>query len=324
MNDLISVVVPVYNVEKYLQKCIDSIINQTYKKIEIILVNDGSTDNSLSICNEYKKTDSRIQVIDKKNGGLSSARNVGIKFSKGKYICFVDADDYLEHNFVEKLYNKIINNKCDISICNFVYDFENGKSKIRYNNSLENYLMNSSEAILQLNNYKYFDMSACSKMFKKELFSDIRFPEGKFCEDYYVMYLLFDKADKIVYFCDPLYHYFQRVGSITKDKKLKYDFIHAAYEQMTFVEKKYPNLKYVVRSAYSSANMTVYNMAKKNNIKLSKADKRKFQKAVKENYAYVKRNNYIPKIKKIQTYLFTKNLILYNILFTLYRFIYKV
>ena len=122
-QDLISIVVPIYNVEKYLEKCINSIIIQTYKNIEIILVNDGSTDSSGKICDIYLKIDKRIKVVHKKNGGLSDARNVGIENAKGKYIAFIDSDDFLDSDFIEILYNLIIEYNADVSCCkcNVIY-----------------------------------------------------------------------------------------------------------------------------------------------------------------------------------------------------------
>lgn len=118
-NELISVIVPIYNTSKYLSKCIDSIINQTYKNLEIILVNDGSTDNSLDICNKYKLIDSRIIIINKDNGGLSSAKNIGLDNHKGRYIAFIDSDDYVDNNFIGELYNNLISTNSDISLCNY-------------------------------------------------------------------------------------------------------------------------------------------------------------------------------------------------------------
>ena len=121
-NDLISVIIPIYNVEKFLSFCIDSIVNQTYKNLEIILVDDGSTDNSGKICDEYALKDNRIKVMHKQNGGVSSARNVGLNIAKGKYIGFVDSDDYVENDMFEILHNLIIKNNVDISCCNkFVF-----------------------------------------------------------------------------------------------------------------------------------------------------------------------------------------------------------
>ena len=128
---LVSIIVPVYNVEKYLERCLDSLINQTLKDIEIILVDDGSTDDSGNICDKYAKKDKRIKVIHKENGGLSDARNIGLSIANGRYLQFVDSDDFIHKQMIEILYNTIINNNADISICDFDKVYEN--TKIKYN-----------------------------------------------------------------------------------------------------------------------------------------------------------------------------------------------
>ena len=138
-SDLISIVVPIYNMEKYLDKCVNSIISQTYKNIEIILVDDGSTDLSYDICEKYKKLDNRIKVYHKTNGGLSDAKNFGIKHASGKYIGFVDSDDWIEPMMYEILYKNIKEKNADIAICGRYIDYENGKSFDPFENN-EDYL----------------------------------------------------------------------------------------------------------------------------------------------------------------------------------------
>ena len=133
----ISIIIPIYNLEKYLDKCIKSILNQTFKDFELILVNDGSTDKSGVICDNYKKVDDRIVVIHKENGGTSSARNIGIDIARGKYIGFVDGDDYIHENMYYELYENLIKNNSDISICKFVRVYDNSEMKFSNNNLLE-------------------------------------------------------------------------------------------------------------------------------------------------------------------------------------------
>ena len=184
--------------------------------------------------------------------------------------------------------------------------------------------MNSKEAIFEMNNFKYFDMSAWGKLYKTELFNNIKFPEGKLSEDYFIMYLLFDKANKIVYNSKPLYYYLQRNGSISKGKKINLDFIEAAYNQMIYIENKYPDLKRCVRAAYVSSNMTVYNIVLKNDGKYSKETLKKLQDEVKANYNFIKGYNYWNILKKIQAFLFVKCIPIYNILFKIFKMIKKV
>ena len=324
MNELISVVIPIYNVEKYLDKCLETVTNQTYKKIEIILVDDGSTDNSGDKCELWKKKDKRIVVIHKKNGGLSSARNAGIDIARGKYITFVDSDDYVDYSMIEILNNKINKYKADISICNRYYLFEDGRTYLRFKKNHDDLIMNSERAIYEMNNFKHFDMSAWAKMYKTDLFKDIKFPVGKLSEDYFIMYLLFDKADKIVYNSTPLYYYLQRSGSISKAQKINFDFVEAAYSQLTYVEKKYPNLEKCVRAAYVSANMTVYDIVLKNNGKCDLAILKNLQSEVNKNFKFVKDYDGWKALKKIQAFLFIKCIHIYNLLFKSFKFIKKV
>lgn len=318
MKDLISVVIPVYNVEMYIDKCVDSVINQTYKNLQIILVDDGSTDASGKLCDELAKKDNRITVIHKKNGGLSSARNAGIDIAKGKYISFLDSDDFIDSTTVEKCVQRLKNNNADIVVFNRYNYYENGTKTLRYKIIEEDLVMDSEQAIYEMNSYKNFDMSACCKMFKTTLFKKIRFPLGKISEDFYIMYLLFDKAKKIIYISEPLYYYLQRTGSISKSAKLRYDFVEAAYNQMIYIEKKYPKLKTCVHSAYASANMTIYNILISMGGICSKKDKLKLKKNVKENYQYILDSDWSI-LKKFQSFLFVKSLPLYNLFLKIYK-----
>lgn len=323
MQKLVSIVIPIYNVEKYLERCIQSVVKQTYKDIEIILVNDGSTDESGKICEKWKKEDSRIQVINKKNGGLSEARNFGIDIAKGDYICFVDSDDFIENVMIEKLIKINEEREADIAICNRFYYYENNDKYLRFRDENEIMEMNSEEAIKEMVLLKNFDMAAWGKLYKTELFKNIRFPVKKLSEDYYIMYKLFDIAGKVVYTSKPYYYYLQRKGSISKTPKLNYDFIEAAKLQMDYVEKKYPNLKTYVRAAYASSNMTVYNIMLDYNAKIKKEDIIKLKSIVKQNNKYIFACNEWKALKKIQAFLFAECLPAYNIFYKLYSFISK-
>lgn len=215
MEELISVIVPVYNVEKYLNKCIDSIINQTYKNLEIILVDDGSTDNSGKICDEYAKKDNRIIVIHKENGGLSNARNAGIKNSQGLYTSFVDSDDYILPNMIDRLYKIMIQNQADISICNFTRSKEEMKEETTKKICIEKY---SQEDYLK----KYFKIKyqgceyyAWNKLYKRELITPDQYPQGLTSEDVLGTYKAILKAKKIVKTNEVLYVYRINEESIT-------------------------------------------------------------------------------------------------------------
>ena len=197
MDSLISVVIPVYNVERYLSKCLESIYKQSYRNLEIILVDDGATDQCPKICDEYARMDKRAVVIHKKNGGLSDARNVGIQNAKGKYLVLIDSDDYVSENYIEYLYNLLIKDNVDMSICQINNTDEVGipwKNQAQY----QDCLVNGNEKCM----YAFFTnpaigAEACRKLYKLELFRDIQYPVGKYHEDMYTTYLLISKCSRV-------------------------------------------------------------------------------------------------------------------------------
>lgn len=200
---LVSVIVPVYNVENYLDKCIESLIKQKYDNIEIILVDDGSTDRCGSICDKAAEFDSRIKVLHQKNKGLSEARNVGIKCARGEYICFVDSDDYVEESFIERMI-EAVEDGIDVVVCGFNESYP------------ENKIISGEEATIKLLiQQDNMDIVAWNKMYKKILFRNIQFPVGKKYEDNLTTYKLLSKAKAVSYIAKPLYHYIERTGSIT-------------------------------------------------------------------------------------------------------------
>lgn len=267
MQPLISVIVPVYNVEAYLKRCINSIINQTYKKIEIILVDDGSTDNSCKICDEYKKKDERIQVIHKTNGGLSDARNVGKKTSKGDYICFIDSDDYIETNYIEELYNMCINSETQIAQCCFEIITDN-KETIKPKVEEIKYKKVSAQEMIYNSYGKYSanNIIVCNKMFKRELLNGIDFVVGKLHEDEFITYKLIYRACEVAVTNQKLYNYYQRQGSITNSsfnlKRL--DYLMALEERLEFFkEKKEKKLYYKTLEQYCYYALVFYYRTKK-------------------------------------------------------------
>lgn len=244
MKDLISIVVPIYNVEQYLEKCINSIINQTYKNLEIILINDGSTDSSSTIIDKYKLIDSRIKVIHKENGGLSDARNRGIEIAAGKYITFIDSDDYVELDYVEYLYNLIIRYSTNISFCKYDLIFDNDKKiKDEKHNINKDGKYSKIFALKDILYSKNFEFSACAKMFLTEHFKDIKFPKGKLYEDNDTIYKLIDKNEDIALGFEKKYNYVMRNDSITKKNfDEKHLYLITAVDNMCSFLSKYPEL----------------------------------------------------------------------------------
>ena len=257
-NDLISVIVPVYNVKDYLERCLNSIINQTYKNIEIILIDDGSTDGSSVICDNYKEIDNRIKVFHKKNGGLSSARNEGIKRSIGEYITFVDSDDSIDESYVDYLYRLI--KKYDVRMSITPYNVVHNKNKKNIGNGYKECLMDTCESLDRLLCSEGFDVSSCAKLYSKKLFEDIQFPVGKLYEDNGTTYKLVMKCEKIAYDSCANYNYYIHDDSITttdfNEKKL--DLIEMVNAMCDDILAKYPILEESVQKKRIEAYLSIY------------------------------------------------------------------
>ena len=247
MDEKISVIVPVYNVEQYLERCVDSIINQTYKNLEIILVNDGSTDNSGQLCDELAKKDDRIRVIHKKNGGLSDARNVGIDEAEAELVGFIDSDDYIDEDMYEVLINNLKAANADLSMCGH-YDVYNNVPESQVSDK-KTWELSPQEAIKMVMEAKILSVTAVNKLYKKSLFSELKFEIGKIAEDAFIMIKLLDKCNKIVATNEKKYYYVHRENSITTQKfSLKFLNVIEAYEQnKEIILEKYPELKEVAQ-----------------------------------------------------------------------------
>ena len=219
MNELISVIVPIYYVEKYLSKCVESIQRQTYQNIEIILVDDGSPDHCPGICDRFAKEDSRIKVIHKRNGGLSDARNAGIEVANGEYLFFMDSDDYIAPEMLERLHSRIIQDQSDMAICNINFVDENGESLSINTIQVENVTIEEPRFWRELYGINYtYCVVAWNKLYAKKLFKDVRYDVGKLHEDEFIIHKLVSKCEKISFLSEKLYYYLQREQSITNSK----------------------------------------------------------------------------------------------------------
>lgn len=215
IQPLISIIVPVYKVEPYLRRCLDSIVNQTYTNLEIILVDDGSPDDCPQICDEYATKDKRIVVIHKENGGLSDARNAGLDICNGEYVSFVDSDDWVANTYIEIMLNAIIRNNAEIAVSNFIRVNQPFELKITNNNVYDIEILTPIQAIKKLwSPASITFIISCAKLTKRSLFNSIRFPKGVIHEDEYTTYKLLYKSSKTVFLDIPLYCYFQRSDSI--------------------------------------------------------------------------------------------------------------
>jgi glycosyltransferase involved in cell wall biosynthesis len=246
MNELISVIVPVYNVEKYLSRCVDSIINQTYKNLEIILVDDGSPDNCPAMCDEYVKKDSRIKVIHKENGGLSDARNAGMKVAKGDYIGFVDSDDWIELNMLERLLSEIIKNNCDVASCGvkMVWEDNSKKSRMLFPIDADCVIDGTENALDSLMFDNRIIQTVWNKIYKKSIIENILFPVGKINEDEYWSWRAIAKSKRVICLSEPMYNYVQRSGSIMRSNSFNpMCVIEAHCLRYNFIVNNYPNLQ---------------------------------------------------------------------------------
>lgn len=230
---LISVIVPVYNVAIYLEKCIESIVGQTYQKLEIILVDDGSTDTSPEICEQWKQRDRRIVVCHKKNGGLSDARNVGMQMAKGDYLAFVDSDDSISEDTLQSMLNCAITSGSEIAVCNMIRVTEDGREKPFYSPAHEMTVLAGEQRFQTLN-----QPSVCNKLFRKELFEGVKFPVGRYYEDTFVYHELVYRAHSVALTGKDSYRYLQRKDSIVGRPQYTdhyFDFISAVSKRVEFL-----------------------------------------------------------------------------------------
>lgn len=252
---LVSIIVPIYNVEKYLGRCLSSLMHQSYKTIEVLLVDDGSTDGSASVAKDYIDKDSRFKLIQKQNGGQGSARNVGLDNARGDYICFVDSDDWVNEDYVLKLISCSVANDADIVMCGVERVWEDG-TRIR------NPISNNKEYIIPDVHQFLFHASYVSwdKIFRRELFDNLRYSEIRTFEDYATIPLVLSRAKKIIGLPDVLYYYFWRFNSTTNTSRADYNILRAQEILEKSELKKYPDVlaSYFVRNVIGSL---IWNLA---------------------------------------------------------------
>lgn len=260
MKDVITIIVPVYNTAEYLDQCVQSILNQSYRNLEIILVDDGSTDLSGSICDKYAVTDIRVRVIHQQNKGISEARNRGLDIAQGQYVTFVDSDDFIAPKMYEILINEMRITDADIVICNFACVDEEDNI-IERQSPICNETLSVSSLIhkLYLNNFWYYTV-VWNRIYKKEIFKTLRFNLMKVNEDNYIFYDSVKNARKIVTIQSPLYFYRRRIGSVMVSSMniKKLDGIEAAY--LAFRKCEIENRDYLLYM-YFFARHQIYNIS---------------------------------------------------------------
>jgi len=317
-NPLISIIIPVYKVEPYLRKCVDSVIAQTYTNLEIILVDDGSPDNCGKICDEYAEKDKRIVVIHKENGGQSDARNAGLDIMKGEYVAFVDSDDYVELDMFEKLSAQA--NNAEIVMCGIYCDYENKKSK-------KELLFKEKTNLARMQALQLFFSGkiaghSFNKLFTKSLFKDIRYPIGQIYEDIPVIRQCLLKANRIIYIAEPLYHYFLHSNSSVSKSGYK-DFmrifeeldIHLKISEDSFNGKFNSEIK---GNQLSSAFWVLSRLLKQKNVHRNEAETMKI--IIKNNFKYLSYANISKKAKFSCLFIVILDI---NVVINFYNFLYK-
>lgn len=317
MKPIISIIVPIYNVEKYLPRCIESILNQNFKQFELILVNDGSTDNSAKVCDIYDKKDNRIKVIHKKNGGVSSARNAGLKVVNGEYIGFVDPDDYIDKYMYKILYELCENNTCDIGICKLGREID---GKLLNGNKEQKILeLNNVEAMKELFKGELYRFSLCNKIYKRKCFKDIIFPEGRIHEDLSTIYKLFANCNKAVYTSYEGYIYVKRENSIltsTYSEKRLQSFI-GWDEIINFIAKNYNEVldQVIATFTYWCIDNVFYILSQIKNYNDIKKYLRCVQKYTHKYYFYIKNNNILNNSYKQKIKILNINVTIFILIF---------
>lgn len=244
-DKLLSVIVPVYNVEQYLTRCIDSILQQSYRNLELILVDDGASDSSGAICDQYAQKDSRVNVIHKENGGLSSARNAGLDAAKGEFISFVDSDDWIEPGAYAAMISLMEQQQVRL-ICGGRYDVDGkiGEKQVGLCPPKQERIR-AEELVGRMFLWDNCDSSACDKLYRRDLFENVRFPEGVVCEDVPVIYQVVMKAESVLMWNQPFYNYYHRPDSISTAPISEKTFHFSQHTAKIYqdIQRHYPELQ---------------------------------------------------------------------------------
>lgn len=259
-QSLISVIVPVYNVKEYLNTCVESILNQSYENLEIILVDDGSTDGSGEICDSYAKTDARVQVLHTKNGGQAAARNRGIDVCKGEYVTFVDSDDDIESDLIQTLYLAQVQSQAELVSCRWKNVYEDGSIERSSGKTQGSMTVNREEALKRMLYQMDTDVCVWAKLYKRELFQELRFTEGKIYEDFAIMFPLLEQTKQVTFLGYDGYRYLQRSAGTMRQSfhRKKMALIDYAEEMYQHISTVYPKLREAAAYRAVRADFNIY------------------------------------------------------------------
>lgn len=303
---LVSIIVPVYNVEYYLKQCLDSVINQTYKDIEIILIDDGSTDNSGKICEEYAKKDARIKFFRQKNKGLSAVKNRGIETASGDYIMFIDSDDYADVQLCEKLLDALTEQDSDMAVCHYSYIGDDGEllstSDFGGYRPFPDSVLTGNDYIESICRYgSMICVVSWNKIYKKSVFKNLRFAEGKLSEDELIIHHIADACSRIAIISGQYYYYRIRKGSITNTEHLvkRLDNTYALLDRLNFIKERNYGAEFILELEKEIINDFIRSirMLDKNN-KEHKTEVKHFSKTLKPIVKHLLANGNLTKSEK--------------------------
>ncbi len=314
MQDLITIIVPVYMVERYLDRCVNSIVNQTYKNLEIILVDDGSKDQCPELCDSWAKKDERIRVIHRKNGGLSAARNSGIEEAKGEYLAFIDSDDFVSTEFIEALYQACQQTQSQIAQCRYEYVDGDTMTKDKQPATEPTEVFSGKEMIKGMSwRDGAYNVVAWNKLYHRSVFTGIRYPDGRIHEDEATTHRLFYNAKRVAFVYRFLYGYYTGGSSITRDKfsEKRLDWEWAVRERLTFLkERQETELLIPMYKIYMDGTIDLY--YKVQEILQNEAKAEKLRKKLKDTYRELKKYGGIPLKTKIGYRIFLINPMVYK------------
>lgn len=303
MDGLVSVIIPVYNVESYVGRCIESILGQTYENLEIILINDGSKDNSLEVCRKYANRDSRIRIVSQQNAGCSAARNTGLSIATGQYISFVDSDDYVHSEYIEYLLDLCKRYNCQVSQVQYTYVYDD-PSENSWQSIVRASLNKNEEHVIEkkwtfqdlfTSKSRSYRVIACGKLYSRELFETYRFPVGKLYEDEDASFFLGYNAQNLVISSRHMYFYFMSQGSITRNNNnyVNWDFLDHHKKIISFLEENNDVIMLnVERKELCIRLMLRYFKSVKN--KYDRNDINLLKQEFDLQYSQIQKNKYIP------------------------------
>lgn len=310
----VSIIVPFYNANSTLERCLSSLTHQTYGDFEIILIDDGSTDDGGTIAREYAKNDSRIKIVSQGNCGQATARNNGIMKASGAYVCFVDADDYVHPAYLERMTDALTMENCEIAVCNFM-KVVRGSRTPEFDPS-EDVSFSTVEALAELNYHRRFDSSAGGKMFPKSFFNEVQFPVGMKCEDAAIMHFLIAQCSRLAYIADPLYFYERNDESTTRTKKPSRKFVDDALRAIairrSFYESNFPSIMPSMDTESLLSIIYAYGRYSINGGMFPKSELKRMLEEARSYLANCLKDPNVPRSRKIQSLIFCASPRLYS------------